>query len=77
MAKVEPQPVSRWSTSEKSIPLQPRSTIAVDSQLDDKNSGRKYGLGSSAAVAGVIKGILEFYADLYPAVSRNERISGL
>ena len=51
--------------SEKSIPLQP-CTIAVDSQLDDKNSGRKYGLGSSgAAVVGVIKGILEFYADLF------------
>ena len=56
--------------SEKSIPLQP-CTVAVDSQLDDKNSGRKYGLGSSgAAVVGVIKGILEFYGDLYPAVSR-------
>ena len=56
--------------SEKSIPLQP-CTIAINSQLDDKNSGRKYGLGSSgAAVVGVIKGILEFYADLYPAVSR-------
>lgn len=63
--------------SEKSIPLQP-CTIAVDSQLDDKNSGRKYGLGSSgAAVVGVIKGILEFYADLYPAVSRETFVNGL
>lgn len=63
--------------SEKSIPLQP-CTIAVDSQLDDKNSGRKYGLGSSgAAVVGVIKGILEFYADLYPAVSRETLVNGL
>ena len=62
--------------SEKSIPLQP-CTIAV-SQLDDKNSGRKYGLGSSgAAVVGVIKGILEFYADLYPAVSRETFVNGL
>ena len=63
--------------SEKSIPLQP-CTIAIDSQLDDKNSGRKYGLGSSgAAVVGVIKGILEFYADLYPAVSRETFVNGL
>lgn len=63
--------------SEKSIPLQP-CTIAIDSQLDDKNSGRKYGLGSSgAAVVGVIKGILEFYADLYPAVSRETFVNEL
>lgn len=63
--------------SEKSIPLQP-CTVAVDSQLDDKNSGRKYGLGSSgAAVVGIIKGILEFYADLYPAVSRETFVNGL
>lgn len=63
--------------SEKSIPLQP-CTVAVDSQLDDKNTGRKYGLGSSgAAVVGVIKGILEFYGDLYPAVSRETFVNEL
>ncbi|MCU9615049.1 phosphomevalonate kinase [Caldibacillus lycopersici] len=46
---------------EQSIPLQPFS-FTVTSELDDR-SGRKYGLGSSAAiVVSVITSMLHFYA---------------
>lgn len=45
----------------KEIPLDPFH-IEVTSQLDDKETGKKYGLGSSAALAvGIITAILDYF----------------
>ncbi|WP_226037292.1 phosphomevalonate kinase [Aquibacillus saliphilus] len=48
---------------EKSVELRPFE-LNVTSELDDKDSGRKYGLGSSAAVVvGVVTAMLHYYSE--------------
>lgn len=55
---------------ESSIETKPFS-LTITSELDDADSGRKYGLGSSAAVVvAVVSSILSLYRDQLP-VSKN------
>ncbi|GIO27478.1 phosphomevalonate kinase [Ornithinibacillus bavariensis] len=52
---------------EKGIPIQ-NVSLHIKSELDDKSTGKKFGLGSSAAVVvGVISAILAFHLEKEPS----------
>src|SRR5699024_12131831 len=65
-------PTRRSSDLEKKVNTTPFS-ITVRSELDDEETGAKYGLGSSAAVVtSVITAVLEKFLRYPPAESRSE-----
>ncbi|GGA78763.1 phosphomevalonate kinase [Ornithinibacillus halotolerans] len=63
----EAMSISFLYLKEKGIEIEPFS-MEIKSELDDQSTGKKYGLGSSAAVSvGVIKAILQFHLNESPS----------